>query len=67
MNGTLLKDVSETLTNKTLSSATLTGTLTAGGGAGTAGQILKSTGSGVEWGAASSGGAAFSELMLIGA
>jgi hypothetical protein len=67
MNGTLLKDVSETLTNKTLSSATLTGTLTAGGGAGTAGQILKSTGSGVEWGAAASGGAAFSEFMLIGA
>jgi hypothetical protein len=56
-----------TMTNKTLSSATLTGTLTAGGGVGTAGQILKSTGSGVEWGAASSGGAAFSELMLIGA
>ena len=67
MNGTLLKNVSETLTNKTLSSATLTGTLTAGGGAGTAGQILKSTGSGVEWGAAASGGAAFSEFMLIGA
>jgi hypothetical protein len=67
MNGTLLKDVSETLTNKTLSSATLTGTLTAGGGAGTAGQILKSTGSGVEWGAAATGGAAFSEFMLIGA
>jgi hypothetical protein len=67
MNGTLLKDVSETLTNKTLSSATLTGTLTAGGGVGTAGQILKSTGSGVEWGAAASGGAAFSEFMLIGA
>ena len=67
MNGTLLKDVSETLTNKTLSSATLTGTLTAGGGAGTAGQILKSTGTGVEWGAAASGGAAFSEFMLIGA
>jgi hypothetical protein len=65
MNGTLLKDVSETLTNKTLSSATLTGTLTAGGGAGTAGQILKSTGSGVEWGTAG-GGAAFSELMLAG-
>jgi hypothetical protein len=65
MNGTLLKDVSETLTNKTLSSATLTGTLTAGGVAGTAGQILKSTGSGVEWGTAG-GGAAFSELMLAG-
>jgi len=57
-----------TMTNKTLSSAILTGTLTAGGGVGTAGQILKSTGTGVEWGAAASaGGAAFSEFMLIGA
>jgi hypothetical protein len=66
MNGTLLKDVSETLTNKTLSSATLTGSLTAGGGTGTSGQVLKSTGSGVEW-TTPSGGAAFSEFMLIGA
>jgi hypothetical protein len=66
MNGTLLKDVSETLSNKTLSGATLTGTLTAGGGAGTAGQVLKSTGSGVEW-TTPAGGAAFSELMMIGA
>ena len=40
---------SQTLTNKTLSSAVLTGTLTAGGGVGTAGQILSSTGSGVQW------------------
>ena len=39
----------QTLTNKTLSSAILTGTLTAGGGVGTAGQILSSTGSGVQW------------------
>jgi hypothetical protein len=68
LTGTVsLLDATETLSNKTLSSATLTGTLTAGGGAGTAGQILKSTGSGVEWGAAAAGGAAFSEFMLIGA
>lgn len=39
----------QTLTNKTLSSAVLTGTLTAGGGTGTNGQILASTGSGVQW------------------
>jgi hypothetical protein len=39
----------DTLTNKTLSSATLTGTLTAGGGTGTSGQVLASTGSGVQW------------------
>jgi len=41
----------DTLTNKTLSSATLTGTLTAGGGTGTSGQFLKTTGTGVEWAA----------------
>jgi len=39
----------DTLTNKTLSSAVLTGTLTAGGGVGSSGQVLKSTGTGVEW------------------
>jgi hypothetical protein len=40
---------SETLTNKTLSGATLTGTLTAGGGVGTNGQVLQTTGTGVQW------------------
>jgi len=40
----------QSLSNKTLSAATLSGTLTAGGGTGSAGQVLKSTGSGVEWG-----------------
>jgi hypothetical protein len=40
---------SETLSSKTLSSATLTGTLTAGGAAGTNGQFLQSTGTGVQW------------------
>ena len=39
----------QTLTNKTLSSATLTGTLTAGASAGTNGQVLQSTGTGVQW------------------
>jgi len=39
----------QTLSNKTLSSAVLTGTLTAGGGVGTNGQVLASTGSGVQW------------------
>jgi len=38
-----------TLTNKTLSSAILTGTLTAGGSVGTNGQILASTVTGVQW------------------
>lgn len=56
----------ETLTNKTLTSPTLngatadnlilTGTLNAGGGVGTAGQVLKSTGTGVQWAAESGGG-----------
>jgi len=39
----------DTLTNKTLSSAVLTGTLTAGGGVGTSGQLLSSTATGVQW------------------
>jgi hypothetical protein len=39
----------QTLTNKTLDAAVLTGTLTAGGGVGTNGQLLASTGSGVQW------------------
>ena len=39
----------QTLSNKTLSGATLSGTLTAGGSTGTNGQILASTGSGVQW------------------
>ena len=39
----------QTLTNKTLTSPTITGTLTAGGGAGTSGQVLSSTGSGLSW------------------
>jgi len=39
----------DTLTNKTLSSVTLTGTVTAGNGVGTSGQVLSSTGTGVQW------------------
>lgn len=47
---------SQTLTNKTLSSAVLTGTLTAGGTTGTNGQVLQSTGTGVQWATVSGGG-----------
>jgi hypothetical protein len=36
-------------TAPTISALTLTGTLTAGGGVGTNGQLLASTGSGVQW------------------
>ncbi len=47
--GIVTEDAAQTLTQKTLSGATLTGTLTAGGGTGTSGQALFSTGSGVAW------------------
>lgn len=50
------KTGAETLTNKTLSSAVLTGTLTASGGVGDVGQVLQSTGSGVQWADVSGGG-----------
>ena len=55
-----------TIAGLTLSNATLSGSLTAGGGTGTSGQVLASTGSGVQW-TTPAGGAAFSEFMLIGA
>ena len=45
----------ETLTNKTISSGVLSGTLTAGGSVGTAGQVLSSTGTGVQYVTPSSG------------
>ena len=47
--GIATTDDAQTLASKTLSGATLTGSLTAGGGTGTAGQLLQSTGSGVQW------------------
>lgn len=49
-------DSSQTLSSKTLSSAILTGTVTAGGGVGTSGQLLASTGTGVQWVTASATG-----------
>lgn len=55
-----------TIAGLTLSSPTITGSLTAGGGTGTAGQVLVSTGTGVQW-TTPAAGAAFSEFMLIGA
>ena len=42
-------DTAQTLSNKSISGLTVTGALTAGGAAGTSGQYLKTTGSGVEW------------------
>lgn len=46
----------QTLTNKTLNSPVVTGTITANGGVGTNGQVLTSTGSGIQWTTPSSGG-----------
>jgi hypothetical protein len=48
-NGVATITGTQTLTNKTLSSPILTGTVTAGGGVGTSGQVLSSTGTGVQW------------------
>ena len=42
-------DSTQSLTNKTISGGTLSGTLNAGGGNGSSGQYLQSTGSGVQW------------------
>jgi hypothetical protein len=47
---------SQTLTNKTISSGVLTGTLTANSEVGTSGQVLTSSGSGVYWSTVSGGG-----------
>lgn len=46
----------QTLTNKTISSGTLTGTLTANGSVGTAGQVLTSNATGTYWSTVSGGG-----------
>jgi hypothetical protein len=54
-----------TIAGLTLSSPSITGSLTAGGGTGTSGQVLSSTGSGVQW-TTPAGGAAFSEFLLVG-
>jgi hypothetical protein len=56
----------DTLTNKTLSSAILTGTLTAGGGVGTNGQLLQSTGTGVQWVTSAAGGGTTTNALTIG-
>lgn len=52
-------------TAPTINNTILTGTLTAASSAGTSGQVLTSTGTGVQW-STPSAGAAFSEFMLIG-
>ena len=49
----------QTLSSKTLENTTLSGSLTIGGSTGSAGQVLISTGTGVEWGAGGSGSGSF--------
>jgi hypothetical protein len=53
-------------TSPTISGLTLTGTLTAGGGVGTNGQVLTSTGTGVQWATASGGGGTTTNALTIG-
>ena len=49
-------DGTQTLTNKTASALILTSTLQAGGSTGNSGDVLTSTGSGIQWAAPSGGG-----------
>jgi len=56
---------SQTLTNKTLNSPIITGSLTVGGSTGTSGYVLTSTGSGVQWAASSGGGGGGSYTLPI--
>ena len=51
-------------TGPTISNLTVTGTVTAGGSAGTSGQVLQSTGAGVTW--ASTSGATINPVFMIG-
>ena len=56
-----------TISGLTENNLTLSGTLTAGASSGTSGQVLQSTGTGVQWGT-SSGGAQLADIfMLMGA
>ena len=53
-SGNHVLQTSPNLTTPSIASATLTGTLTAGGGVGTSGYYLQTTGTGVQWSAVSS-------------
>jgi hypothetical protein len=55
-SGDVTLTATQTLTNKTLNSPIITGSLTAGGSTGTNGYVLTSTGSGVQWAASAGGG-----------
>lgn len=55
----------QTLTNKTISNGTLTGTLTANGSVGTAGQVLTSNSTGTYWSTVSGGGGNLDSLTDV--
>jgi hypothetical protein len=63
------RTTTDTLTNKTLNNTSVTGSLTAGGGTGTNGQVLSSTGTGVQCVTSSGGGGSSSysnQYLLTG-
>jgi hypothetical protein len=64
--GSVVLATSPSISAPTITNGVLSGTLTANSSAGTSGQVLSSTGTGVQWVAAGTG-AAFSEFLLIGA
>jgi len=53
-SGSMVRATSPSISSPTISNPTVTGTLTAGGSAGTNGYFLQSTGSGVQWAQATS-------------
>jgi hypothetical protein len=57
---------SPTLSGASLGNTTLTGTLTAGGSAGTSGYFLQTTGTGVQWAATSGGGGTVTSVGTAG-
>jgi hypothetical protein len=56
------RQTTDTLSNKTIQNLILSGTVNAGGGIGASGQVLTSTGSGVQWSSISGGGGGASNL-----
>lgn len=56
------RNSTDTLTNKTINNLVLSGTLNAGGASGTSGQVLTSTGSGVQWASLEGGGGGATNL-----
>jgi len=55
-DGSLVFEIGANLTSQSVGDLTITGTITAGGGVGSAGQVLTSNGTGVEWTTSSGSG-----------